>query len=120
MEALLGTVLALLIIATLLYPFFSSRRGAKRHALTHPPIQDEPILRRSIYREMVNLQSDFEAGYMSPAEHSKQLAEMKVAAAESMRRENAAKRQMIEAELRIEREVQRARSIALKDECSQE
>ena len=106
MEALIGTILALIIVAVILYPFF--RRS---HSLEPQSMQNQygekslSPLRNRIYQEMLTLKSDFEAGYLTEKEYETHFNELRVAAAATIRDEETQRNRKIEKELSIEREI---------------
>ena len=106
MEALIGTILALIIVTVILYPFF------RRNDSTEPQSMQNQYgekslspLRNRIYQEMLTLKSDFEAGYLTDQEYETHLNELRVAAAVTIRDEERQRNSKIEKELSIEREI---------------
>ena len=116
MAALLGIVLALIIVAVIVTPFL---RGGNRANSPQPnairPQSDDVDLKR-IYGEIRTIRSEFDAGNLTDAEFIEQLGELRVMAARALRDQDQRRVRDIEAELMIEREVQRARSEAQDDQ----
>lgn len=115
MEALLGTILALIIVATLLYPFLSRRNRSDEsadRATDSPHTAPDSVNRERIYAEILTIRTDFEAGYLTRDEYQNQLAELKNSAARALRQEERARIYNLEAELSIEHQIRLARDRA--------
>lgn len=110
MIALLGIVLAIVIVAVIVTPF--SRRTDRR--LSHYAAEDrngtenEEVSR--IYGEIRTIKSELDAGNLTASEFEQQLGELRLAAARALRNQDRQRMRDIEAELMIEREVRNARS----------
>ena len=112
MAALLGAVLAVIVVVVLLYPLV--RRPRTDHAAV-PDAEVSRTERHNIYREIANLRNDFESGHISESEYQRQLHPLRKAAALALRDEDEARASEIAAELNIEAEVQQLRN-AIRDE----
>lgn len=107
MAALLGALLAAIVVLVLLYPLVRRPRGEQ---FDTPKPEESRATRQIIYREISNLRNDFESGHITESEYRHQLQPLRKAAALSLRDEDDARANEIAAELNIEAEVQRLRN----------
>ena len=105
MGTLLGTTLVLISLAVLVYPFIS-RRGYSLAG--DPSIERLRVARMRVYRQIADLEGDYQAGDLTHEDHETQLNELKIAAARIMQREEqlGAVESDVEA---LEREIEAAR-----------
>ncbi len=105
MGTLLGTALVLISLAVLVYPFIS-RRGYTLAG--DPTIERLRVARRRVYRQIADLEGDYQAGDLTEADYELQLSEFRVAAAKILQREEqlGAIESDVEA---LEREIEAAR-----------
>ena len=112
MAALLGAILAAIVVVVLLYPLV--RRPRTYHAAV-PDVEESRTARHNVYREIANLRNDFESGHISESEYQQQLQPLRKAAALALRDEDEARTSEIATELNIETEVRQLRN-AIRDE----
>ena len=105
MGTLLGTTLVLISLAVLVYPFIS-RRGYTLAG--DPTIERLRVARMRVYRQIADLEGDYQTGDLTETDHDLQLNELRVAAARIMQREEqlGAIESDVEA---LEREIEAAR-----------
>ena len=84
MGTLLGTTLVLISLAVLVYPFIS-RRGYTLAG--DPTIERLRVARMRVYRQIADLEGDYQTGDLTETDHDLQLGELRVAAARIMQRE---------------------------------
>ena len=116
MAAIVGILLAAVIVAVLVYPFLKRRSIASGNAQIVDRVASADTLRHLLYREPVTLRNEYEAGNITAQEYEEQLEELKLVAARLMRQRAELRSRMIEAELAIEIEVQRIRQLRISDE----
>ena len=116
MAAIVGILLAAIIVAVLVYPFVKRRSIASGNAQIVDRVASADTLRHLLYREPVTLRNEYEAGNITAQEYEEQLEELKLVAARLMRQRAELRSRMIEAELAIEIEVQRIRQLRISDE----
>ena len=116
MAAIVGILLAAVIVAVLVYPFVKRRSIASGNAQIVDRVASADTLRHLLYREPVTLRNEYEAGNITAQEYEEQLEELKLVAARLMRQRAELRSRMIEAELAIEIEVQRIRQLRISDE----
>ena len=109
MAAIVGILLATVILAVLLYPFMKRRSDASGNADAVDRVASSDTLRHLLHREPVTLRNEYESGNITSNEYEEQLEELKLHAASLMRQRAEHRSRMIEAELAIELEVQRVR-----------
>ncbi len=105
MDTLLGTTLVLISLAVLVYPFLS-RRGYTMAG--DPTLERLRVARLRVYRQIADLEGDYQAGDLIEEDYRQQLGELRVAAAKIMQREEqlGAVRSDMES---LEREIEAAR-----------
>ncbi len=116
MAAIVGILLAAVIVAVLVYPFVKRRSIASENSQIVDRVASADTLRHLLYREPVTLRNEYEAGNITAQEYEEQLEELKLVAARLMRQRAELRSRMIEAELAIEIEVQRIRQLRISDE----
>ena len=109
MAAIVGIILAAVIVIVLVYPFLGRRRLASTDVDPVERVASADALRHLLYREPVTLRNEFESGNVTAEEYEEQLAELRVRAAVLMRDRSEHRTRLLEAELALEREVQRVR-----------
>lgn len=109
MAAIVGTLLAAVIVAVLLYPFVKRRSNTSGNTDAVDRVAPADTLRHLLYREPVTLRNEYESGNITAYEYEEQLEELKLEAARLMRQRAEHRSRMIEAEIAIELEVQRIR-----------
>ena len=107
MAALLGALLAVVVVLVLLYPLV---RRPRREQFDTPRPEDSRVARQIIYREISHLRNDFESGHITESEYQRQLQPLRKAAALALRDEDEARANEIAIELNIEAEVQQLRN----------
>lgn len=107
MAALLGALLAAVVVIVLLYPLVRRPRSGTE---TPPDAHESRAARQRIYREIANLRNDYESGHISKSEYHRQFQPLREAAAMALRDEDDARANEIAAELNIEAEVERLRN----------
>ena len=110
MAAIIGIILAAIIVIVLIYPFMSRRRVSSPGTPDRiEQVASSDTLRHLLYREPVTLRNEYESGNITADEYEDQLAELRLRAAQLMRDRAEHRTQLLEAELVLEREVQRIR-----------
>ena len=109
MAAIVGILLAAVIVAVLVYPLVKRRSNTSGNAHVVDSLVSADTLRHMLYREPVTLRNEYESGNITAQEYEEQLEELKLEAAGLMRQRAEHRSRMIEAELAIELEVQRIR-----------
>ena len=109
MAAIVGILLAAVIVAVLLYPLVKRRSNTSGNSDVVDRVASADTLRHLLYREPVTLRNEYESGNITADEYEEQLEELKLEAARLMRHRAEHRSRMIEAELAIELEVQRVR-----------
>ena len=109
MAAIVGILLATVIVAVLLHPFVKRRSGVSGDTDAVDRVASADTLRHLLYREPVTLRNEYESGNITSDEYEEQLEELKLEAARLMRQRAEHRSRMIEAELAIELDVQRIR-----------
>ena len=109
MAAIVGILLAAVIVAVLVYPLVKRRSNAWGNTDVVDRVASADTLRHLLYREPVTLRNEYESGNITADEYEEQLEELKLEAARLMRHRAEHRSQLIEAELAIELEVQRIR-----------
>ena len=115
--AIVGILLATVIVAILVYPFVRRKSGASVNTDLVDRVASADTLRHLLYREPVTLRNEYESGNITSDEYEGQLEELKLEAARLMRHRAEHRSRMIEAELAIELEVQRLRRQRAEDDA---
>ncbi len=111
LASLVAIVLAVLILAVLVYPFTKRRKVTEASVEPIEQVASADTLRHLLYREPVTLRNEYEAGNISIQEYEAQIGELRIEAARLMRQRAEHRTQLLEAELELEREVQRLRKL---------
>ena len=109
MAAIVGILLATVIVAVLLHPFVKRRSDVSGDTDAVDRVASADTLRHLLYREPVTLRNEYESGNITSDEYEEQLEELKLEAARLMRQRAEYRSRMIEAEFAIELEIQRVR-----------
>ena len=109
MAAIVGIILAAIIVIVLVYPFLGRRVLVSVDVDPVERVASADALRHLLYREPVTLRNEFEAGNVTAEEYEEQLGELRVRAARLMRDRAEHRTRLLEVELALEREVQRVR-----------
>ena len=106
MPAILGAILAVIVVAVLLQPLFMKQKKRPQTRRAPDELRAE---RRAIYREITNLRNDFESGHISRSELDRLTNQLRREAAVVLRDEDHSRADAIASEIEIEAEVQRIR-----------
>lgn len=89
MPVALGTLLALISVAVIAYPFFGSKRYrmVSERFVTREKLRAE---RLRIYRKISDIDADFTSGDLTEADYQQQRDMLRVSAAEILRQESGA------------------------------
>jgi uncharacterized protein involved in exopolysaccharide biosynthesis len=102
MGVLLGTTLVLIALGVLVYPFIS-RRGYSLAG--DPSIERLRVARMRTYRQIADLEGDYEAGDLTAVDYEAQLRELRITAARILQREEQLGAIETDAEM-LEREIE--------------
>ena len=80
----LGTVLVMIAIGVVLYPFLNKRKYA---LASDPALERLRVSRLRVYRQISDLEEDFTNGELTDADYGAQLRELRVTAARILREE---------------------------------
>ncbi len=105
MVILLGTTLVLISLGVLVYPFIS-RRGYTLAG--DPAVERLRVARMRAYRQIADLEGDYQAGDLTEQDYELQLRELRLTAARIMQREEQLGAIVSDAE-ELEREIEAAR-----------
>lgn len=105
MGILLGTTLVLISLGVLVYPFISGRGYT---FAGDPAIERLRVARMRVYRQIADLEGDYEAGDLTEKDYELQLHELRLTAARIMQREEQLGAIVSDAEV-LEREIEAAR-----------
>ena len=111
LAAIVGILLGVIIVIVLVYPFVGRRMTGSNIVDPVERVASADTLRHLLYREPVTLRNEFESGNITDDEYEEQLAELRERAARLMRDRAERRTQLLEAELALEREVQRIRQV---------
>ena len=114
MPAILGALLALIVVAVLLQPLFMKQRSQPAQSKRAP--DELRAERRSMYREISNLRNDFESGHITKSEFDRLTNQLRRNAAAALRDEDQSRADAISTEIEIEAEVQKLRSLPERDD----
>ena len=101
----------------LIYPFIKARKSSARNIEPVERVASADTLRHLLYREPLTLRHEYEAGNISIEDYESQLNELRYEAAILMRQRAENRTRMLEAELALEKEVQRVRDLRSQDEA---
>lgn len=111
MPVILGTLLALVSIAVIAYPFL----GPKRYRLISESFVTREKLRAErlrIYRKISDIEADFESGDLTEADYQQQRDQLRIAAAEILRQESGGNTASSKRDEELEKEISRLRDQA--------
>ena len=80
----LGTLLVMIAIGVVLYPFLNRRKYA---LASDPALERLRVSRLRVYRQIADLEEDFTNGELTEADYNAQLRELRVSAAQILREE---------------------------------
>ena len=108
MAILISILLAVLIIAVLLYPFVKARRRGRP-----PSVQNSSIelgsQRHTIYEEIKTLQLERDLDKVEEDDYQHSLQQLRLQAAAALRDEEQLRKKLLEVEQALEEEIQAAR-----------
>ena len=105
MNTLLGTALVLASLVVLIYPFVNRRRYAMAG---DPQAERLRVARMRVYRQITDLEGDFQTGDLTEEDYDQQMRELRIAAARILQREEQLG--LIESDRdALEREIEAAR-----------
>ena len=111
MPIILGTLLALVSIAVIAYPFL----GSKRYRLVSETFVTREKLRAErlrIYRKISDIEADFESGDLTEADYQQQRDQLRFAAAEILKQESGGNSSSAKRDEELEKEISRLRKQA--------
>ena len=108
MATLLGTLLAIVSLAVIAYPFISSRRYrlVTESFVTREKLRAE---RLRIYRKISDIEADYESGDLTQADYQQQRDLLRISAAETLREESGSKYSDADRDEQLEKEISRLR-----------
>jgi len=109
MPIILGTLLALVSVAVIAYPFL----GSKRYRLVSETYVTREKLRAErlrIYRKISDIEADFESGDLTEADYQHQRDQLRIAAAEILRQETGGTSTSDRRDEELEKEISRLRN----------
>ncbi len=108
MPIILGTLLALVSVAVIAYPFL----GRKRYRLVSESFVTRGKLRAErlrIYRKISDIEADFTSGDLTEADYRQQRDQLRFSAAEILRQESGATSTDSQRDEELEKEISRLR-----------
>jgi hypothetical protein len=108
MPILLGTLLALVSVVVIAYPFL----GSKRYRLVSESFITREKLRAErlrIYRKISDVESDFTSGDLIETDYQQQRDQLRIAAAEILKQESSTSMSDAKREEELEKEISRLR-----------
>ena len=108
MQILLGTLLAVISVIVIAYPFL----GSKRYRLVSETFVTRAKLRAErlrIYRKLSDLQADFTSGDLTEHDYQQQRDQLRIAAAEILKQESGVSMSDAKRDEEIEKEISRLR-----------
>ena len=108
MQILLGTLLAVISVIVIAYPFL----GSKRYRLVSETFVTRAKLRAErlrIYRKLSDLQADFTSGDLTEHDYQQQRDQLRIAAAEILKQESGVSMSDAKRDKEIEKEISRLR-----------
>ncbi|MDA0595702.1 MAG: hypothetical protein O2921_00830 [Chloroflexi bacterium] len=108
MPILLGTLLALVSVAVIAYPFL----GSKRYRLVSETFVTREKLRAErlrIYRKISDVEADFTSGDLTEADYQQQRDQLRIAAAEILKQESGGSITDAKRDEELEKEISRLR-----------
>ena len=108
MPILLGTLLALVSVAVIAYPFL----GSKRYRLVSETFVTREKLRAErlrIYRKISDVEADFTSGDLTEVDYQQQRDQLRIAAAEILKQESGGSITDAKRDEELEKEISRLR-----------
>jgi hypothetical protein len=108
MQILLGTLLAVISVIVIAYPFL----GSKRYRLVSETFVTRAKLRAErlrIYRKLSDLEADFTSGDLTEHDYQQQRDQLRIAAAEILKQESGVSMSDAKRNEQIEKEISRLR-----------
>tara|TARA_B110001454_G_C12631123_1_gene396989 strand:+ start:299 stop:673 length:375 start_codon:yes stop_codon:yes gene_type:complete len=108
MHILLGTLLAVVSVIVIAYPFL----GSKRYRLVSETFVTRAKLRAErlrIYRKISDLETDFTSGDLTEHDYQQQRDQLRIAAAEILKQESGVSMSDAKRDKEIEKEISRLR-----------
>jgi hypothetical protein len=108
MQILLGTLLAVISVIVIAYPFL----GSKRYRLVSETLVTRAKLRAErlrIYRKLSDLEADFTSGDLTEHDYQQQRDQLRIAAAEILKQESGVSMSDAKRDEEIEKEISRLR-----------
>ena len=108
MHILLGTLLAVISVIVIAYPFL----GSKRYRLVSETFVTRAKLRAErlrIYRKLSDLEADFTSGDLTEHDYQQQRDQLRIAAAEILKQESGVSMSDAKRNEQIEKEISRLR-----------
>ena len=108
MPILIGTLLALVSVAVIAYPFL----GSKRYRLVSETFVTREKLRAErlrIYRKISDVEADFTSGDLTEADYQQQRDQLRIAAAEILKQESGGSITDAKRDEELEKEISRLR-----------
>lgn len=108
MHILLGTLLAVVSVIVIAYPFL----GSKRYRLVSETFVTRAKLRAErlrIYRKISDLEADFTSGDLTEHDYQQQRDQLRIAAAEILKQESGVSMSDAKRDKEIEKEISRLR-----------
>ena len=108
MQILLGTLLAVISVIVIAYPFL----GSKRYRLVSETFVTRAKLRAErlrIYRKLSDLEADFTSGDLTEHDYQQQRDQLRIAAAEILKQESGVSMSDAKRDEEIEKEISRLR-----------
>ena len=108
MPILLGTLLALVSVAVIAYPFLGSKRYrlVSENFVTREKLRAE---RLRIYRKISDVEGDFTSGDLTEADYQQQRDQLRIAAAEILKQESGGSMSDVKRDEELEKEISRLR-----------
>ena len=106
MTILVVTLLALIAIAVLVYPFWAARQGSSRSRDHAQELADGVRrARERVYEEIRALQQEYFLGVLTPEEHEEQLRAARLRAAELVREQQQVENAVLDIERQVDDEL---------------
>ena len=108
MQILLGTLLALVSVVVIVYPFI----GSKKYRLVSDSFVTREKLRAErlrIYRKISDVEADFTSGDLTRADYQQQRDQLRIAAAEILKQESGSSISNVKRDEELEKQISRLR-----------
>jgi len=108
MPILLGTLLALVSVVVIVYPFL----GSKKYRLVSESFVTREKLRAErlrIYRKISDVEADFTSGDLTRADYQQQRDQLRIAAAEILKQESGSSISNVKRDEELEKQISRLR-----------